>query len=75
MARLGMLALQDGCWEGKQVVPAAWVKSMTTGQSTPFFGYYWWVNNNVEGGVEGGSTERSAVADLLVSDKVSKPLE
>jgi CubicO group peptidase (beta-lactamase class C family) len=55
MARLGMLALQDGSWEGKQVVPAAWVKSMTTGQSTPFFGYYWWVNNIVEGGVEGGS--------------------
>ncbi len=55
MARLGMLALQDGRWEGKQVAPAAWVKSMTTGQSTPFFGYYWWVNNIVEGGVEGGS--------------------
>src|SRR5579883_225201 len=55
MARLGMLALQDGRWEGKQVAPAAWVKSMTTGQSTPFFGYYWWVNNIVEGGVDGGS--------------------
>jgi CubicO group peptidase (beta-lactamase class C family) len=55
MARLGMLTLQDGSWEGKQIVPAAWVKSMTTGQSTPFFGYYWWVNNIVEGGVEGGS--------------------
>jgi CubicO group peptidase (beta-lactamase class C family) len=55
MARLGMLALQKGSWEGKQVVPAAWVKSMTTGQSTPFFGYYWWINNIVEGGVEGGS--------------------
>jgi CubicO group peptidase (beta-lactamase class C family) len=55
MARLGMLALQEGSWEGKQVVPAAWVKSMTTGQSTPFFGYYWWINNIVEGGVEGGS--------------------
>jgi CubicO group peptidase (beta-lactamase class C family) len=55
MARLGMLALQDGSWEGQQVVPAGWVKSMTTGQSTPFFGYYWWVNNIVEGRVEGGS--------------------
>jgi CubicO group peptidase (beta-lactamase class C family) len=55
MARLGMLALQDGRWEGKQVAPAAWVKSMTTGQSTPFFGYYWWVNNIIEGGDEGGT--------------------
>jgi len=55
MARLGMLALQDGRWNGKQIAPAAWVKEMTTGRSTPFFGYYWWVNNIVEGGDEGGS--------------------
>ena len=51
MARFGMLALQNGRWEGKQVVPIAWVKEMTTGQSTPFFGYYWWVKNILEGGV------------------------
>jgi|SRR5579872_1586784 len=55
MARLGMLALQDGRWNDKQVAPAAWMQAMTTGQSTPFFGYYWWVNNIVEGGVEGGA--------------------
>ncbi|HEY4923045.1 MAG TPA: serine hydrolase [Roseiarcus sp.] len=55
MARFGMLALQDGRWEGKQIAPAAWVKEMTTGQSTPFFGYYWWVHNIVEGGDEGGA--------------------
>ncbi len=55
MARLGMLALQDGRWEGKQVAPANWIKEMTSGQSAPFFGYYWWVNNIVEGGVEGGA--------------------
>lgn len=55
MARLGLLALQDGQWAGKQVAPAAWVKAMTSGRSTPYFGYYWWVNNIVEGGVEGGT--------------------
>lgn len=55
MARLGMLALRDGQWQGKQIAPAAWVKEMTSGQSTPFFGYYWWVHNIVEGGVEGGT--------------------
>jgi CubicO group peptidase (beta-lactamase class C family) len=54
MARLGMLALQNGQWQGKQIAPADWIKAMTTGQSTRFFGYYWWVNNIVEGGVEGG---------------------
>ena len=35
MARLGLLALQHGQWEGKQVAPAAWMKAMTTGESTP----------------------------------------
>jgi CubicO group peptidase (beta-lactamase class C family) len=54
MARLGLLALQRGQWEGKQVAPAAWMKAMTSGESTRFFGYYWWVNNILEGGVEGG---------------------
>lgn len=55
MARLGLLALQRGQWEGKQIAPAGWMRAMTTGQSTPFFGYYWWVNNILEGGVEGGN--------------------
>jgi CubicO group peptidase (beta-lactamase class C family) len=54
MARLGLLALQRGQWEGKQVAPASWMKAMTSGESTRFFGYYWWVNNILEGGVEGG---------------------
>ena len=54
MARLGLLALQRGRWEGKQIAPAAWMKAMTSGESTRFFGYYWWVNNILEGGVEGG---------------------
>jgi CubicO group peptidase (beta-lactamase class C family) len=54
MARLGMLALQNGQWDGKQVAPTEWIKAMTSGQSTPFFGYYWWVHNIVEGGDEGG---------------------
>ncbi|AWN38856.1 serine hydrolase [Methylobacterium radiodurans] len=50
MAKLGMLTLQDGRWENQQVVPADWVRQMTSGQSTPFFGYYWWINNIVESG-------------------------
>ena len=53
MARLGILALQGGHWEGKQLVPADWIKQMTLGQGTHFFGYYWWVNNILEGGMDG----------------------
>ncbi len=54
MARLGMLALQGGKWQGKQITPADWIGQMTSGQSTRFFGYYWWVKNILEGGMEGG---------------------
>jgi CubicO group peptidase (beta-lactamase class C family) len=54
MARLGMLALQGGTWQGKQITPAGWIGQMTSGQSTRFFGYYWWVKNILEGGMEGG---------------------
>ena len=50
MAKLGLLALQGGVWDGKQIVPADWVRQMTSAQSTSFFGYYWWINNIVEGG-------------------------
>jgi CubicO group peptidase (beta-lactamase class C family) len=53
MARFGHLFLANGCWEGKEVVPAAWVKestaphSNTVGDFLPlglgFYGYMWWV--------------------------------
>ncbi len=32
MAKLGMLYLNHGRWEGKQVVPADWVRRATTAQ-------------------------------------------
>ena len=52
MAKLGLLALQEGVWDGRQIVPAEWVKRMTSGQGASFFGYYWWINNIVEGGAQ-----------------------
>lgn len=49
MARLGQLFLQNGVWEGRQVVPASFVAQATTAQnagglpaSLPY-GYMWWV--------------------------------
>jgi CubicO group peptidase (beta-lactamase class C family) len=47
-ARFGQLMLNGGVWEGRQVVPAAWVKASTTAYShTPRgnlgYGYLWWV--------------------------------
>ncbi len=59
MARFGQLMLQHGAWDGKQIVPSAWVAESTTPYSSvedggtvtdpatvagkPAYGYMWWV--------------------------------
>ncbi|MEO8315912.1 MAG: serine hydrolase [Pseudomonadota bacterium] len=46
LARLGRLMLQGGRWQGQQVVPEPWVRTLltpcTTGEE---FGYHWWSGN------------------------------
>ena len=55
MAKLGELYLNNGVWEGEQVVPQEWVQDSTTVQfdrqsGSADYGYQWWVrtfgNNN-----------------------------
>jgi CubicO group peptidase (beta-lactamase class C family) len=48
MAKIGMLVLDHGRWQGRQVVPQQWIAQMTTPAVSPHFGYYWWINNIVE---------------------------
>jgi CubicO group peptidase (beta-lactamase class C family) len=46
MAKFGYLYLNEGRWDGEQIVPAAWVEASTTNHSpTPgmYYGYQWWV--------------------------------
>jgi len=47
MARFGLLFLRDGTWNGKQIVPADWVKESTTSYSDAGdrggYGYLWWI--------------------------------
>jgi len=48
MAKLGSLYLDEGRWEGKQVVPVAWVRDATRSQVAAqgagnSYGYLWWV--------------------------------
>jgi CubicO group peptidase (beta-lactamase class C family) len=48
-AKLGLLWLQHGKWEGRQIVPAAWVSDSVRAQSRMVgneygYGYGWWVS-------------------------------
>lgn len=51
MAKIGMLMLDHGRWQGKQVVPAAWIKQMSTpSPAAADYGYYCWIQHVVEKG-------------------------
>lgn len=51
MAKLGRMMLQDGRWEGRQVVPAAWVRTSIQPHARVDadpkcgvrYGYFWWL--------------------------------
>ena len=51
MAKIGRMMLQDGRWEGRRVVPAAWVKAATQPHARvepdpkcgTRYGYFWWL--------------------------------
>jgi CubicO group peptidase (beta-lactamase class C family) len=46
MAKFGYLYLNEGMWDGEQIVPTAWVNASTANHSpTPqtYYGYQWWV--------------------------------
>ncbi|HEY1044762.1 MAG TPA: serine hydrolase [Telluria sp.] len=45
MARFGYLWLRGGAWDGKQVLPATYVKqALTPSAHGPDYGYLWWLN-------------------------------
>ncbi len=47
MARFGLLFLQNGIWNGKQIISKEWIKESTTSYSdagmSGGYGYMWWV--------------------------------
>lgn len=49
LARLGLLVLDRGVWQGRQVVPAAWIDDMLRnhdpGAGHTGYGYQWWIGN------------------------------
>jgi CubicO group peptidase (beta-lactamase class C family) len=45
MARFGYLWLHQGAWNGKQILPASYVKdALTPSAHGPDYGYLWWLN-------------------------------
>ena len=49
MMKFGLLYLNNGQWNGQQLVPASWIKESTTPHiqptSTLGYGYFWWTRN------------------------------
>ncbi|WP_161484666.1 serine hydrolase domain-containing protein [Kosmotoga arenicorallina] len=47
MAKIGLLVLTEGIWEGKQLVPKSWIEKslqkMHKVSTDVFFGYHWWI--------------------------------
>jgi CubicO group peptidase (beta-lactamase class C family) len=45
LARFGLLVLNHGSWNGRQLVPAQWFKdAVTPSEHGPDYGYLWWLN-------------------------------
>ena len=48
LAKIGLLFLRNGEWEGKRILPSAWVRESTTRHVTGLpggwdYGYQWWI--------------------------------
>ena len=46
MVKFGLLYLNEGVWNGNQIIPSNWVKESTTSKirinSNEGYGYFWW---------------------------------
>lgn len=52
MAKIGQLCLNEGVWEGKQIISSSWIKDMTRPRKIEgqmwrgmMYGYLWWITN------------------------------
>lgn len=56
MAKLGLLMLEGGRWQGKQIVAEGWISQMKTPSPAAMdYGYYCWINHVVESEPEYGA--------------------
>jgi CubicO group peptidase (beta-lactamase class C family) len=56
MARIGLLMLNEGTWQGEQIIDEAWVAEMTrpSQQLNPDYGLLWWLTDDPPGFVARG---------------------
>jgi CubicO group peptidase (beta-lactamase class C family) len=56
LAKLGQLMIDDGRWNGKQILPPGWVEESTRprmnteGYGSLYYGYQWWLGRSLLGG-------------------------
>ena len=44
MAKLGLLWLEGGQWNGRRILGEAWIRKATRAGAVPYYGYFWWLN-------------------------------
>jgi hypothetical protein len=44
MAKFGYLYLNNGLWDGKQIVPRSWVSASTQQTNSSHYGFLWWLD-------------------------------
>lgn len=64
LARFGLLILNKGNWDGKQLVSAQWIRNATTPSAHgPDYGYLWWLNTQRKQWPSGPASSFAAVGN------------
>jgi CubicO group peptidase (beta-lactamase class C family) len=64
LARFGLLILNKGNWEGKQLISEKWIREATTPSAHgPDYGYLWWLNTKQKQWPSGPASSFAAVGN------------
>jgi CubicO group peptidase (beta-lactamase class C family) len=64
LARFGLLILNRGDWDGKQLVSREWIKEATTPSANgPDYGYLWWLNTKQKQWPSGPASSFAAIGN------------
>jgi len=71
-ARIGQLMLNEGRWNGRQIVPASWIERATTPiEQTSNYGFLWWIDQKRNNFAAAGSLDNNCIVfpdlDLVVA--------